>query len=324
MKAFVYYAYGSPDVLTLEEVEKPTPQDDEVLIKVHATSVNPLDWHMMRGEPFLARLEGGLRKPANKFLGADVAGVVEAVGKNVTRFKVGDAVFGDNFTHGLGAFAEYVCVPENILALKPANISFEQAAAVSVAALTALQGLRQGQITSRKKVLINGASGGVGSFAVQIAKSFGAEVTAVCSTRNLDLVRSIGADHVVDYTREDFTKNGQKYDLIYDAVGNRSVTDLKRALVPGGQAVIAGFTSLPRLFEHLILAPLRSMIGDKKVGMMGTVQPNSDDLKFMKTLLEDGKVVPLIDRCYPFNELPDAIRYLETSRARGKVVINVI
>lgn len=323
MQAIVYDTYGSPDVLKLEEVEKPVPQDNEVLVQVHAASANPLDWHLMRGEPFLARLAGGLRKPKNRMLGADVAGRVEAVGANVTEFQPGDAVFGDIFEAGLGAFAEYVAVPERALASKPDNISFEAAAAVPIAALTALQGLRHGQIQPGQKVLVNGASGGVGTFAVQIAKSFDTEVTGVCSTRNLDLVRSIGADYVVDYTQEDFTKSGQQYDLILDAVGNRSVSDLKRALAPNGTCAIAGFTSMSNLFDAMVMGSWVSKTGDKKIGLMKTAQSNKDDLLFMKELLEAGKVVPVIDRRYPLRETHEAIRYLEGKHARGKVIITM-
>ena len=321
MKAVVYHNYGSPDVLRLEDVEKPTPGDDEVLISVHAVSANPLDWHLMRGEPFVARFENGLQKPKNTILGADVAGRVEAVGSNVKGFQPGDDVFGDAYDSGLGGFAEYVCVSESTLVAKPANLSFEAAAAVTTAAITALQGLRHGGVQSGQKVLINGASGGVGTFAVQIAKSFGAEVTGVCSTRNLEMVRSIGADHVIDYTQEDFTTTGQQYDLILDAVGNRSVTDLKRATSPGGQCVIVGFTTLPRMFEHMVLGPLRSRSGSKKIGMMGTAKANKADLLFIKDLLEKGSVVPVIDKQYPLSETAEAIRYLEQGHARGKVVI---
>src|SRR3990172_5073039 len=241
MKAIVYTKYGPPDILRLKDIEKPTPKEDDVLVKVHAASANPLDWHRMRGAPFLVRLMDGLFKPKNPKLGADVAGRVEAVGRNIEQFKPGDEVFGIS-RGGAGAFAEYVCARENALALKPANISFEEAAAVPVAAFTALQGLRdKGQIQSGQKVLINGASGGVGTFAVQIAKSFEAEVTGVCSTRNLDMVRSIGADHVIDYTRDDFTKNGQRYDLILDAAAYRSVSDYRRALSPQGIYVLILF-----------------------------------------------------------------------------------
>jgi NADPH:quinone reductase-like Zn-dependent oxidoreductase len=324
MKAIVYTRYGSPDVLQFKEVDKPAPKEHEVLVKIYAASVNTLDWRLMRAEPFLARLENGLFKPKQTRLGADLAGRVEAVGSGVTGFQPGDAVFGDIWLNGLGGFAEYGCTREDTLVLKPANISFEAAAAVPIAALTALQGLRdKGQIQPGQKILINGASGGVGTFAVQIAKSFGAEVTGVCSTRNLDMVRSIGADHVIDYTQEDFTNNGQQYDLIFCAVGNRSVSDYKRALQPQGGCVIAGFTTLRLMFEHSILGPRASKAGGQRVGMMGTVKPNKEDLTFLKELLESGKVVPVIDRCYPLHETAEAIRYLEAGRARGKVVITV-
>jgi NADPH:quinone reductase-like Zn-dependent oxidoreductase len=317
MKAIVYTEYGSPDVLQFKDVEKPAPRDNEVLVKVHAASANPADWHLMRAEPFLARLENGLLKPKNTKLGADVAGQVEAVGGNVTQLQVGDDVFGELPLNGLGAFAEYACAPKELLALKPARMTFEQAAAVPLAAFTALQGLRdKGQIQPGQRVLINGASGGVGTFAVQIAKSFGTEVTGVCSTRNLDMVRSIGADHVIDYTQADFTQTGQRYDLIFDAVGNRSVSDYKRALSNNGICSVAGFTSLSRLFQIMLL-------GGKKVGMMKTAKANKEDLVFIKELLEAGKVVPVIDRCYPLAETAEAIRYLETGHARGKVVITV-
>jgi NADPH:quinone reductase-like Zn-dependent oxidoreductase len=317
MKAFVYTEYGSPDVLQLKEVEKPAPKDNEVLVKVYAASVNPADWHLMRAEPFLARLENGLLKPKNTKLGADVAGRVEAVGKNVSQFQAGDDVFGELPLNLLGSFAEYVCAHEDALALKPARLTFEQAAAVPLAAFTALQGLRdKGQIRQGQKVLVNGAAGGVGTFAVQIAKSFGTEVTGVCSTRNLDMVRSIGADHVLDYTREDFTRTGQQYDLIFDAVGNRSVSDYRRALSPNGICAVAGFTSLSRLFQIMLL-------GGKNIGLMETARGNKKDLLILKELLEAGKIVPVIDRTYPLREVPEAIRYLETKHARGKVVIKV-
>ncbi len=325
MKAIVYHEYGSPDVLKLEKVKKPTPKNDEVLIKVHAASANPADWHLMRGAPFFARFEIGFPKPKIKILGSDIAGRVEAVGKNVKEFQLGDEVFGDKFQRGWSGFAEYVAVAENRIALKPANLTFEAAAAVPLAAFTALQGLRdKGRIQSGQKVLINGASGGVGTFAVQIAKSFGAEVTGVCSTRNVDMVRSIGADHVIDYTQEDFTKNGQTYDLIYCAVGNRSAADYKRALNPNGICVVAGFTTMSHiLFQVLFLGAWVSMTGSKKIGAMGTVKPNKEDLVFIKELLETGKVVPVIDRRYPLSETAEAIRYLEKGHAKGKVVITV-
>ena len=321
MKAILFPKYGSPDVLQLSEVEKPTPNENQVLVKVIAASANPLDWHRMRGEPFLARMGEGLRKPKNPKLGADIAGRVEVVGKNVTEFKPGDEVFG---AVGAGGFAEYVCAREKSFALKPGNISFEAAAAAPVVGFTALQGLRDtGQIQAGQKVLVNGASGGVGHFAVQIAKSYGTEVTGVCSTRNLDMVRSIGADHVIDYTREDFSRNEQRYDLIYDAIGNRSVLAYRRALKPQGKCVIAGFTSLPRLFGHLVLGRLMSKAGGKKISMMGVSNANKEDLVLIKELLESVKVVPVIDRRYPLSETAEAIRYVEKGHARGKVIITV-
>jgi NADPH:quinone reductase-like Zn-dependent oxidoreductase len=320
MKAIVITQYGSPDILEFKEVAEPAPSDNEVLVKIHAASANPLDWHRMRASPFFVRLGEGLRKPKDPRLGADLAGRVEAVGTNVTQFEVGDEGFGA----WTGSFAEYASVPENRVALKPSKSSFEEAAAIPVAAITALQGLRdKGQIQSGQQVLVNGASGGVGTFAVQIARSLGAEVTGVCSTRNLEMVRSIGADHVLDYTKEDFTRNGQHYDLIYDAVGNRSVSDYKRALNPNGTCVIAGFQNLPRLFEHVVLGPLRSKTGNKKVGLMGIAKMNQKDLVYVKELIEAGKVVPVIDRRYPLRETAEALRHLEEGHARGKVVITV-
>jgi NADPH:quinone reductase-like Zn-dependent oxidoreductase len=275
----------------------------------------------MRGEPFIARIGEGWRRPQNSKLGADVAGIVEEVGRNVTEFKTGDEVFG---AIGSGSFAEYACAREKSLALKPANLSFEAAAAVPVAAYTALQGLRDtGKIHAGQKVLVNGAAGGVGTFAVQIARSYGTEVTGVCSSRNLEMVRSIGADYVIDYTREDFTRNARRYDLIYDAVGNRSALAYRRALKPNGICVIAGFTSMPRLFEQMIMGTLVSKVGNRKVGRMETSKADKRDLLLIKELLETGKAVPVIDRCYPLSETAEAIRYLETGHARGKVIIQV-
>lgn len=318
MKAIVYHKYGPPDVLELKEVEKPTPKDNEVLIKVHAASVNPLDWHFLRGTPLLARVGRGLLKPKNPILGADITGRVEAVGRNVKQFQPGEEVFGGTFESGLGGFAEYVCAPENVLALKPASITFEEAAAVPVAALTALQGLRdKGQIQPGQRVLIIGASGGVGTFAVQIARSFGTEVTAVCSTRNLDMARSIGANHVIDYTQEDFTQNGQRYDLIIDNVGNPSV--YKRLLSPGGICVI----NTGSYFLQLFLGPWLSITGSNKIGIFTSYSTNKEDLIFMKELIEAGKVVSVIDRRYPLSEVAEAIRYLEEGHARGKVIITM-
>ncbi len=319
MKAIVYTKYGPPDVLELKKVEKPTPKDNEVLIKIHAASVNPLDWHFLRGTPFFIRLMSGLLKPKHKILGVDIAGRVEAVGKNVKQFQPGDEVFGAS---KLGAFAEYVCVTENSLVLKPANISFEEAAAVFVAAVTALQGLRdKGQIQPGQKVLIDGASGGVGTFAVQIAKSFGAKVTGVCSTRNLDMARSIGAGQVIDYTQEDFTQNGQRYDLILAANGYHSISDYKRALSPKGIYVMTGGGGA-QILQAMFLGPWISMTGSKKMGNL-MAKLNKKDLVFLKELLETGKVVPVIDRRYPLRETAEAIRYLEEGHAQGKVVLTV-
>ncbi len=323
MKAIVHTEYGSPDVLRLEEVEKPAPKDDEVLVQVQAASLNAYDWHMLRADPFIVRLMGGgLLKPKNKILGADIAGRVEAVGRNVKQFQPGDEVFGDLASRGGGGFAEYVCAGETALAPKPANLTFEEAAAVPMAAVTALQGLRdKGEIQPGQKVLINGASGGVGTFAVQIAKSFGAEVTAVCSTRNLDMARSLGADQVIDYTQEDFTKNGQHYDLILAANGYHPISDYKRALSPKEVYVVSG-GSMRQLFQAMLLGPLMSMAGSKKMGALST-KMKQKDLEFITELLETGKVVPVIDRRYPLSETADAIRYLEEGHAQGKIVITM-
>ena len=322
MKAIVATKYGSPDVLNLEEVEKPAPKDDEVLVKVRAASVNAGDWHLLRADPFLTRLAFGLLRPKYKVLGADIAGRVEAVGGNVTQFQPGDEVFGDLSGDSFGGFAEYVCASEDALALKPADTSFEEAAAVPSAAATALQGLRdKGQIQRGQKVLINGASGGVGTFAVQIAKSFGAEVTGVCSTSKLEMVRSIGADHVIDYTQEDITKNGQRYDLIFAANGHHPISAYKRALSPKGTYVMSGGSGT-QMFQAMLLGPMMSMSGNKKMGNL-LKKPNKKDLVVLRELLEAGKVTPVIDRTYPLSGVPEAIRYLEEGHARGKVVITV-
>ncbi len=320
MKANIYTKYGSPNVLELKEVEKPIPKDDEILIKVHAAAVNALDWHLLRGKPIFIRLMGlGLLKPKNLILGNDRAGKVEVIGKNVKQFKPGDEIFGE--TRG-GAFAEYACVCEDELVLKPGNISFEEAAAVPIAAVTALQGLRdKGKIQSGQKVLINGASGGVGTFAVQIAKSFGAEVTAVCSSKNVELVRSIGADHVIDYTKEDFTKNGQRYDLIHAANGHHSIFEYKRALSPNGIYVVTG-GSMSQMFQGMLLGPLMSKKGGKKMGFL-SVKQNKKDLGFIAKLLQAGKVKSVIDKYYTLSDVPKAISYLEAGHAKGKVVITL-
>ncbi len=322
MKAIVARSYGSPDVLALQEVPKPAPGDDEVLIEVHAAALNAADWHMMRADPFPVRLMAGLFKPKFKIPGADVAGRVEAVGKNVTRFKPGDEVFGDLAGHAWGGFAEYVCAPENLLAPKPANLSFEEAAALPMAAVTALQALRdKGGIRAGQSVLINGASGGVGTFAVQIAKSFGAEVTAVCSSRNLELARSLGADHVIDYGGEDFTKSGRHYDLILATNGYHPISAYRRALGPHGVYVMTGGAN-KQMTEALFLGPWLSLFGKQKLGN-AMAKPNAKDLGVVKELVEAGKVKPAIDRRYPLAQVPEAMRYLEEGHARGKIVITI-
>jgi NADPH:quinone reductase-like Zn-dependent oxidoreductase len=322
MKAIVYTQYGSPDVLQFIDVEKPTPKDDEVLVKVLAVSANAADLHLLRGDPFLFRFTSGLQKPKYTILGSDIAGRVEAIGSNVKQFKIGDEVFGDISAGGWGGFAEYVCARENALALKPASLAFDAAAAVPMAAVTALQGLRdKGQIQPGQKVLINGASGGVGTFAVQIAKSFKAEVTAVCSTKNVDMVRSIGADHVIDYSQEDFTHNEQHYDLILAANGYHSISDYKRALSPKGIYVTTG-GAMPQMMQAMMLGPWISMTSSNKMGNM-LARPNQKDLVFVKNLIEAGKVKPVIDRRYPLSKAAEALRYLEAGHSKGKVVITV-
>lgn len=322
MKAIVCTKIGPPDFLKLEEVPKPIPGDFEVLVKVYAASVNYSTTAYVTGKPSVIRLMGGgILKPKYRIPGAEVAGRIEAVGRNVKQFRPGDEVFGDLSGCGRGGFAEYVCAPENALALKPANLSFEEAAAVPEAALVALQALRDnGQIEMGQKVLIYGASGGIGTFAVQIAKYFGTEVTGVCSTKNLDMVRSIGADHVIDYTAEDFTQNGQRYDLIVATAGYRSIFDYKRALSSKGIYVSTG-GSLAQTFQALLLGPFISMTGSKKLGAM-IVKPNKD-LAFMKELIEAGKVKPVIDRRYKLSEAAEALRYYGEGHARGKIVITV-
>ncbi|MEM9164042.1 MAG: NAD(P)-dependent alcohol dehydrogenase [Cyanobacteria bacterium P01_F01_bin.4] len=321
MKAIVYKKYGPPDVLQLKEVPNPAPRDDEVLVKIQAAAANPLDWHFMRAAPFIIRFISGLLKPkpSNKILGADIAGRVEAVGTNVEQFKVGDEVYG---AISRGGFAEYVCVTEDQLVLKPTHLSFEQAAAVPLAGLTALQGLRdQGQIQLGQTVLINGASGGVGTFAVQIAKSFGAIVTGVCSTGNIEMVRSIGADPVIDYTHKDFTQSGQLYDLIFDNVGNRSILEIKRILAPHGTYLLNAYS--PALMLQLMFRSGKAKTGGQTLRNTDVMKPNQSDLEFLSALLETGQVVPVIDNVYPLSEVADAIAHLETGHARGKVVITV-
>jgi NADPH:quinone reductase-like Zn-dependent oxidoreductase len=324
MKAIVCTKYGSPDVLQLQDVAKPAPQEDEVLIRIHAASVNARDWRFMRAKPFFIRLRpGGLLQPKNKILGTDVAGRIESIGNNIKRFKSGDEVFGYlPSATGRGTFAEYVCANENAIALKPANLTFEQAAAIPVAALTALQGLRdKGNIQPGQKVLINGASGGVGTFAVQIAKVFGAEVTAVCSTRNLEIVRSIGADHVIDYKVEDFTQNGQQYDLILAVNGYHPISDYLRALSPEGTYIVAG-GSMFQLVQAALQGRRNSQTGSQKTFVTSLVQ-NQKDLIFIKELLESGKMIPVIDGCYPLSKTPEAFWYFEKEHPKGKIVITM-
>jgi NADPH:quinone reductase-like Zn-dependent oxidoreductase len=323
MKAIVQDEYGSPDMLELREIDRPEVGDDGVLVRVHAASVNPADWYAMAGTPYVARPQMGLRKPKPNRLGVDFAGVVEAVGGNVTRFKPGDEVFGGRS----GAFAEYVCLPEDRgLALKPANLSFEQAAAVPVAALTALQGLRdKGRIQPGQQVLINGASGGVGTFAVQIAKSFGADVTGVCSTRNVDMVRSLGADQVVDYTQEDFTRSDRRYDLLLDVAGSRSWSACRRVLNPRATLVLVGGPKSNRVIgplSHMIEVRLASLRAGQKVTFF-IAKLTNEDLVVMQELLEAGTVRPVVERSYALSETADALRYLGEGHAQGKLVITL-
>lgn len=319
MKAIVYYNYGSPDVLKYEEIEKPAPNDNEVLIKVRAAALNALDWRLMSGKPMFVRLMiGGLRKPKDGRPGRDLAGQVEAVGKNVTQFKPGDEVFGVC----LGACAEYVCAIEDKLALRPANVSFEEAAAVPVAATTALQGLRdKGRIKQGQKVLVDGASGGVGTYAVQIAKAFGAEVTAVCSTSKVDTARAIGADHCIDYTQEDFTQSGQRYDLIIAANAYHSIFDYRRALGQDGIYVMAGAGGA-QILQGMLLGPLLSLVGSKEMRFF-MAKINQKDLVLLGDFLAAGKIVSVIDRRYPLSDAAEAVRYLAEGHARGKVVITL-
>ena len=322
MKAVVYEKYGPPEVLQFKEVEKPTPKDNEILVKVHAASVNVEDLDFLRGRGFSVRFVGPI-KPKYKILGFDIAGRIETVGRNVKQFQPGDEVFGDLFSYGLGAFAEYVCAPEKALVLKPASMTFEEAATVPSRAIIALQGLRdKRQLQPGQKVLINGAGGGVGPFAVQIAKYFGAEVTGVDNASKLDMLRSIGADHVIDYTQEDFTKNGQHYDLILDIAAHHSIFDYRRALSPKGIYLIVG-GSRSSIFQVVFLGPLISIIGSKKMGLMMWKPNKKEDLDFMKELIEAGKVVPVIDRCYPLSEVAEALRYFEEGHPQGKIVLTV-
>jgi NADPH:quinone reductase-like Zn-dependent oxidoreductase len=323
MKAIVCTQYGSADTLRLVDVAKLSPKDNEVLVKVFAVGLNSADTKLLEGKPFILRLMGnGLFSPKIKILGADIAGRVESVGTHVTQFKVGDAVFGDVSSGSWGGLAEYVCASENALALKPENISFEEAAAVPMAAVTALQGLRtKGKIAAGQKVLVNGASGGVGTFAVQIAKAFGAEVTAVCSTKNVENARSLGADHVIDYTKEDFTKNKLQYDLIIAANGYHTLSEYQRALTPNGTYVMTGGTTA-QIFEAILIGPLKSRNNKQKFGSLAA-NSNLEDLKYVASLLGSRKIIPAIDRCYPLQETAEAFRYVGQGHAAGKVIITV-
>ena len=323
MQAIYYTQYGSPDVLTYQEVDTPTPSEDEILIQVHAAALNAYDWHILRADPFLARFARGLFKPKHNIPGADVAGVVAAVGRSVTQFQPGDAVYADLSPSGDGAFAEYACVPERFAALKPADLTFEEAAAVPMAAVTALQALRDvAKVQPGQRILIAGASGGVGTFAVQLAKVLDLDVTAVCSTRKTEMVRALGADHIIDYTREDFSESGRQYDVILGINGYRPLADYKRALTPHGIYVMVGGTN-SQIFQALLLGSLRSMGSDRTMTTV-TMKPNQADLLYMKELIEAGKVKPIIDRCYPLAETADAFRYLEEGHAKCKIVISVI
>jgi NADPH:quinone reductase-like Zn-dependent oxidoreductase len=321
MKAIVHDQYGSPDALELREIDRPVVEHDEVLIRVRAAGANPGDWHFTRGEPYVMRLQSGLGTPKNPVRGLDVAGRVEAVGESVTKFQPGDEVFGE----GSGTFAEYACAEEGKLVQKPTSLSFEHAAAVPVAAVTALQGLRdEGDLRPGQRVLVNGASGGVGTFAVQIAKSLGAEVTGVCSTRNVEMVRSIGADHVVDYTQENFTRSGQQYDLVFDLVGNHSLSALRRALTPNGTLVLGAGSGGPWFgpLGTVLKAFVTSPFGSQRLRPLVSAV-RDEDLADLADLLEEGTITPIIDRTYELSETPEAIRYLEDGHARGKVVITV-
>jgi len=325
MKAIVYTTYGSPDVLEFKDVEKPTPKDNEVLVKIHAAAVTVGDVIVVGGKPFPVRFWSGLFEPKHTIPGKEMAGRVEAVGKNVTQFQPGDEVFGDLSVCGLGAFAEYVAVPEHAIALKPVNMSFEQAAAVAESAIVALQGLRdKGKIQPGQKVLINGASGGVGTFAVQIAKSVGAEVTAVCSTKNVARARSLGADHVIDYTKEDFTRSGQKYDLLFNVNGSRSWSDYKRVLKPDATFVLVGGPKTPLIGPLALLIKLRiAMLGASQKFAFFIANFNREDMLILKDFLETGKLKPFVERTYPLAKISDAMRHLGTGHAQGKIVVQV-
>jgi len=324
MKAIVYTKYGSPEVLQLKEVEKPTPKENEVLIKIYAASVNSWDWDQLNGKHFVVRLVGGLLKPRYKILGADIAGRVESVGRNVTQFQPGDDVFGDIAGSGFGGFAEYVAVPEKLLAKKSSRMSFEQSAALPQAGLLALQGLwYKGTIKQCDEILINGAGGGVGTIALQYAKSLGAVVTCVDKAEKFEMLRSLGADHLIDYTKDDYTRNGLQYDRILDVIAHRSISDYKRALKPGGTFAMIGGSMGGLLLKLLLLSPILSLFTNKKLGLMG-YRPNRKDLDYLNQLFEEGKVVPIIDRSYPLPEVPAALQYLGDGHVKGKIIITII
>jgi len=323
MKAIVYTKYGSPDMLHLKELNKPIPDKDEVLVKVYATSVNSWDWDLLRGKPFLVRMIGGLWSPRHKILGADIAGLVESVGSNVKEFKPGDEVFGDTAGSGFGGFAEYVSVPEKLLARKSPAMTFEQAAALPQAGLLALQGLcHKGSIKQSQEILINGAGGAVGTIGLQYAKSLGAIVTCVDKAEKFELLRSLGADHLIDYTKVDYTRNGLQYDRILDVIAHKTVFDYKRALKPGGTFTMIGGSMGGLLLLFLLFGSIISRIGNKKLGIMG-YKPNRKDLEYLNLLFEDGKMVPVIDKCFPLQEVPAAFQYFGTGNVKGKIVIAV-
>jgi NADPH:quinone reductase-like Zn-dependent oxidoreductase len=323
MKAIVNTQYGRADVLHLKEVEKPSPGSNEVLIKIHAVSLNYADWHMLTGTPFLARMSFGLLRPNKSILGADIAGMVEAIGNAVTDFKPGDAVYGDLGLHGFGGLAEYICAPQSVIALKPVNLTFAEAAALPMAAVTALQALRDGgKVQPGHKVLIHGAAGGVGTFAVQIARHMGAEVTAVCGTRNMDMVRSLGADRVIDYTKEDFAADGTRYNLILGINGNRSITDYRNALAPGGTYLMVGGSDR-QIFQAMLLGGILGGKSGQKLGIF-PAKNSREDLLVIKDLVETGKIKPVIDRQFTLEETPEAMRIIGTGHARAKLVIKVI
>lgn len=322
MQAMTYRAYGAPDVLQSTTVAMPVPEASEVLVQVHAASLNQADLYLLRGEPLVARLFSGLRRPKHPILGADIAGRVVAIGSGVKTFQPGDAVYGDLSATGRGGFAEFVCAREEALAPKPASLSYGQAAAVPMAAVTALQGLRAaGPVAAGERVLVHGSSGGVGTFAVQLARAMGAQVTAVCSARHLEQARTFGAEHVIDYTQEDFTRDGRRYDLILVVNGRRSLAEYRRALSPRGRLVVAG-GDVGTILQATLLGPVLSLIHRVTVRSLAA-RPSRDDLRFVGQLLDSGVVVPAIDRCYPLRELPEAMRYLANGHAAGKIIITM-